>query len=272
LFILGVEMTSPISHLRRQAELGEQVEKQVKKVRDKAAGEDQPSEYGGALIVLIVAVFAIVTVWALLAHAAVRQQLDEPIPADLVGTAYADEVVSDPDGLKPVTESNQTEERHWSYRWDDIQATLEEKHLWHISQHWDGLTGSGCDPYLMAAIWYRETGMDVTSNNPFQVLGKTYPNFDVAAKHSCAILKRKSGDKLPDEITPDNLPIVANALFYYNGTAYRSWEASPYVVSHLDRSRTQMAQCAVDGCKKMNTSRRPGTLTFYLMLMQDLHK
>lgn len=143
-------MTSPISELRRQAELGEQVEKSVDRVRDKAQGDDQPSEYGGAIILAIVTLFVLVTGWAFLAHAAARQKIEEPISEDLVSTAYAEEVVEETpeeEATQPDPEPPPPSPSYWGNFPEAVAALNACKQNEHIIR---------ADLYARWSEWYGE--------------------------------------------------------------------------------------------------------------------
>lgn len=162
----------------------------------------------------------------------------------------------------------------WYEAWNDLQGEpIREEWLLRIDQNWQAYVESGCDPYWMAAIHFRETTFDVGNNNPFQL-----PNHLVSqdtsseglkedAREACTFLKNKKGGGLP-AITQETIGLWADASWKYNGTAYGSWEDSPYVVNNLDSSKIGMIQCAVDGCGALNTSENDGVMTFYLKLLR----
>lgn len=275
-----------ISEIRHQAELGREVDDQLAIARAKATGQPVPRKpkpkikqetemaqpkthtVKDTVSATLAGIFILGLVFLLLLQLFASLFGKGEASSEAIPPAHADNLPVEAQESAPAVA-----EKHWSFRWNDLQGgDIEEIYLWHIAQHWDQLTGSGCDPYLMAAIWYRETGMDVTSKNPFQEETKVYPTFDAAAKGGCIFLKNKARGNLPETITSENIPIVADALFKYNGTRYGEWQKSPYVVNNLDSGKVRMPQCAVNGCGKWNKSKNDGALTFYLKLIQDLHK
>jgi hypothetical protein len=189
--------------------------------------------------------------------------------------AHADTVVQSdqiPDAGEMVSTSAE-----WD-AWADIQSArnpITDEQRWRIAQNWEAYVQSGCDPHWMAALHRRETGFDVGNNNPFQLpahLISPDPSFNgliADTKTACQFLKNKAGGELPLPITQENINLWADATWKYNGTAYGSWDKSPFVVNNLDSSKTGMRKCAIDGCGYTVVDRLDGVMTTYLKLVKE---
>lgn len=181
-----------------------------------------------------------------------------------------------------IDSSSEQIQAPWWASWDEIQFDrnpLSEEELWAIDSHWEALSASRCDGNYMAAIWRRETGLDVTSNNPFQL---SNPSPDASMEgfkadvitvcdHLNAKAKWLAGAALPekDEINAETIGIYLLASVGYNGLGHgRDWQTNPYVTTNLDGSHTNLQKCAVDGCAYKVTDRKDGVFTTYLKLLR----
>jgi hypothetical protein len=198
-----------------------------------------------------------------------EQQIKPVQASEIVQEVQSDHI---PDTGKMVSTSAE-----WD-AWGDIQSArnpITEEQRWRISQNWEAYVQSGCDPYWMASLHRRETGFDVANNNPFQLPANlvspdpTFAGLIADAKTACDFLKNKVGGELPLPITKENISLWADATWKYNGTAYGSWDKSPFVVSNLDSSKTNLHKCAVDGCSYTIIDRLDGVMTTYLKLVKE---
>lgn len=194
------------------------------------------------------------------------------ISAEKRGEERALEAIAEAQASESITEEENAE---WYLAWDDLQGgEVQEEQLWRIKQNWEAYEKSGCDPYWIASLHWRETGFDVNNNNPFQLPksmispDQTFNGLIEDAKTACRFLQR--GGELPP-INKETIGLWAEASFRYNGTAYESWEQSPYVVNNLDSKHINMRKCATDGCGTTTTDYLDGVMTFYLKIL-DKHE
>lgn len=170
----------------------------------------------------------------------------------------------------------------WRNYVDNNKGNIEEKFLHNLNQNIHILQRveeeTGVNAYLMASIWYSESGLSRKAPMNRQGLFGDYSgNWSVgevsddelyrmtlkAANH----FQAKSEQFNNRRLTKDDWDIeaIGNALYSYNGRAYGAWTNSPYVVAYMWDSANNK-QCAVDGCSYFNTRKNLGTLTFYTRL------
>jgi hypothetical protein len=149
----------------------------------------------------------------------------------------------------------------------------------------------GCHPYVIAAIHYGETGLQMTNGSNGQGAFQHYssgirytPNsyaddFNVQAQRTCDILRSKVGGA--DLSTLDDIDLIGIALARYNGCyapafggyandsmhSSNPWTLCPYTANKMNAERVGMTQCAVDGCTAVNARKSYGTMAFIAQLM-----
>jgi hypothetical protein len=143
----------------------------------------------------------------------------------------------------------------------------------------------GCHPYLMAAIHYSETGLQMSNgangqgvfqhySSPIRYpANSTATDFKEQAQRACNHIKNKVGGA--DLSSLDDVNLIGKALALYNGCyspgirAYArgdygtptGWDKCPYTANYLTNNEG-MKQCAVDGCRSHNTRAIYGTMAF----------
>lgn len=187
----------------------------------------------------------------------------------------SDSVQTAPVGENAVIQS---EPEAWYEPWvEGLQGgEIGSENLWAIDSHWEALAGSGCPGNLMAALWWRESGNSIISNNPFTLPAHevdprpTMEGFAADASRACERLRgtvRNRGNEWPEEITRENVGIILDAVMRYNGLRYGTdWSNSPFVASNLDSGHTRMMKCAVDGCGYEVVDYLDGVFTFWIKL------
>jgi hypothetical protein len=156
-------------------------------------------------------------------------------------------------------------------------------------QHYQGV--QGCHPYILAAIHYSETGLQMTNGNNGQGVFQHYssgirysPNsypddFAVQAQRTCDILRNKIGGA--DLSTLDDFDTIGIALAKYNGCwspdsqmfanesmhSSTPWTLCPYTANKMNEHTQGMKQCATDGCGSVNIRKTYGTMAFIAHLL-----
>lgn len=143
----------------------------------------------------------------------------------------------------------------------------------------------GCHPYLLMAIHYTETGLQLNNGANGQGAFQAYssgiryePNspvtdFTVQAKRACDHIRGKVGGA--DLSNIEDINLIGKALALYNGCYSPAlgiyargnfgtpdgWDKCPYTANFL-QSNEGMLQCATDGCTTRNQRRIYGTMAF----------
>jgi len=97
---------------------------------------------------------------------------------------------------------------------------------------------------MLAAIHYRESDCNPNYkgvDGPFQITNHgniDVKDFPAAARRAAEILQEKAGGKLTQDINDMN--IIADAFWGYNGKAYGSVDNSPYVMNNWDDTHKGM--------------------------------
>jgi len=259
-----------IEKMREQVRLFDEDNMNKKNKRDKRKErialsqlklEERTSKPLGCMLGILMIIFCLSAI-VLVSKEESRQEGYDQAKDELILPAEASEVIP-----------------QWHEAWNDIQTDvfpITEEQRWRIAENWEAYELSGCDANWMAALHRRETGLDVGNNNPFQMSGgvsqdTSFNGLIEDAKTACQTLHRKAGGSLPNEINTETIGLWADATWRYNGTAYGSWDRSPFVTSNLDSSKTNMQKCAVDGCDWLTTDRHDGVMTTYLKLLKGIN-
>jgi hypothetical protein len=159
-------------------------------------------------------------------------------------------------------------------------------------QHYQGV--QGCHPYILAALHYSETGLQMSNGNNGQGVFQAYSsgirytpnsypdNFKEQAQQACNTLRNKIGGA--DLSTLGDLDTIGIALAKYNGCwspgsqmfanesmhSATPWTLCPYTANKMNEHTQGMRQCATDGCGSVNTRKTYGTIAFIAHLL-SLH-
>lgn len=147
----------------------------------------------------------------------------------------------------------------------------------------------GCHPFLIAAIHYSETGLQMSNGangqGVFQAYssGIRYPansypdNFKEQAQQACDTLRGKVGGA--DLSSLDDMNLIGEAFAKYNGcwapgagiyaNTQDTWHLCPYTANKMNDKSQGMLQCAVDGCASLNHRSSYGTMAFVAHLLAN---